>query len=110
MATIEERVKDAVHKQYDCVCPCYGIDDCKFGNGDNTAYSCGDCGADEFEQGYIKGATEQRQIDIDKACEWINRCFADAHNEYGFETVYPLQYFSKDKMIAAFREAMTNGD
>ena len=24
-----------------------------------------------FEKGYIKGATEQKAIDIDKACEWL---------------------------------------
>lgn len=25
------------------------------------------------EDGYIKGATEQIEIDIEKACEWINK-------------------------------------
>lgn len=25
----------------------------------------------DAEDGYIKGATEQKQIDIDKACEWL---------------------------------------
>lgn len=31
---------------------------------------------------YIYAATEQRQIDIDKACQWIEEHFGEAYLEY----------------------------
>lgn len=30
-----------------------------------------------FREGYIKGATEQKAIDIDKACEWLKMHLAE---------------------------------
>lgn len=77
MATIEERVKRAVQAHYNCNCeyPCSGYNDCVFGSGSNTAWDCEECGGDEFEAGYLKGATEQRKIDIEKV-RWflIDNC------------------------------------
>lgn len=37
--------------------------------------------------GYIKGATDQKDIDIEKACEWIKEnveCGVHPSNAYGF--------------------------
>lgn len=73
MATKEEMAKKAVREHYNCEYPCYNYKDCVFGSGSNTSYDCGECGADEFEAGYLKGATEQRKIDIEKACEWLSQ-------------------------------------
>lgn len=66
MATIEERAKAAVRAWYNCNYPCSSFNECIFGNGSNTAYDCEECGADEFNNGYLKGATEQQKIDIEK--------------------------------------------
>ena len=73
MVTIEERAKQAVQANYDCKgeYPCSKYKDCVFGCGTNTAYDCEECGADEFEVGYLKGSTEQRKIDIEKACDFM---------------------------------------
>jgi len=49
MATIEERAKEIALKNY--------------GWNDNWRTVC--------ECAYVAGATEQRTIDIDKACEWL---------------------------------------
>lgn len=43
--------------------------------GKNTAYDCNECSADEFYEGYLAGAKEQRTIDIDKACEILAEQF-----------------------------------
>lgn len=74
MATIEERAKESVHLQYNCngEYPCACFKYCIFGCGSNIAYDCEECGADEYQNGYIMGATEQRDIDIEKAAEWLN--------------------------------------
>lgn len=87
--TIEERAKKAVCREYNCDYPCPSFNDCIFGGGSNNAYDCEECGADEYRNGYIAGATEQKKIDhedwkkdmrfvndrrkklIDKACEWL---------------------------------------
>lgn len=73
MATKEERAKRAVQAHYNCngEYPCSRYNDCVFGSGSNTAWDCEECGADEFEAGYLKGATEQRKIDIEKACDFM---------------------------------------
>lgn len=67
MATIEERAKKAVREHYNCEYPCDDYKECVFGSGSNTSYDCGECVADDFNDGYRKGATEQRKIDIEKA-------------------------------------------
>ena len=55
MKTIEERAKDYASKKGDIsFSPIY-----------NEAL------ASIYEEAYIAGATEQKQIDIDKACDWL---------------------------------------
>lgn len=51
---------------------------------DNLAYQ------KQLEVGYLNGATEQRKIDVEKACEWLR------------ENVRPYYKFS----IESFRKAM----
>lgn len=79
MATIEERVKRTVREHYNCngKYPCSDFKDCVFGSGCNTAWDCEECGADEFEAGYLKGATEQHKIDIEKAKVFTKRWLDD---------------------------------
>lgn len=67
--TIEERAKKAVREHYNCEYPCDDYNYCVFGSGCNASYDCGECGADNFNEGYMKGIIEQKKIDIDKACE-----------------------------------------
>ena len=55
MKTIEERAKEYASKKADIsLSPIY-----------NEAL------ASIYEEGYIAGATEQKAIDIEKACEWL---------------------------------------
>lgn len=79
--TIEERARDyAVH---------VSIDELNKDGLDAESF----CG---ILHGYIKGATEQRKIDIDKACEWlwqnIEQCI--------FEDM------ALDEILQEFRKAM----
>ena len=60
-------------------------------------------GTDGYEyclRDYIKGATEQKVIDIDKACEWLKE---QVYQEYGGG---PLERLIPDTMIEKFRNAM----
>ena len=60
-------------------------------------------GTDGFDyclRDYIKGATEQKAIDIDKACEWLKE---QVYQEYGGG---PLERLIPDTMIEEFRKAM----
>lgn len=77
---IIERAKESVRKHYNCngEYPCHNSGDCEMCRGDNTPYDCCGCGAGDYFEGYIAGATEQKQIDIDKAkqafmtsCGWL---------------------------------------
>lgn len=85
---IEERAKLAVQAHYNCngEYPCSGYKDCVFGSGSNTAYDCEECGADEFEAGYLKCATDQRKIDIEKA-RWflMDNCMGTTFTSYDLE-------------------------
>ena len=61
-------------------------------------------GTDGFEyclRDYIKGATEQKVIDIDKACEWIKENF-----EYYVDVEVSSYYTYDDKFVDDFRKAM----
>lgn len=55
---IEKAAKKAIHECYNCngVFPCIHKDECKYNNGHNTSYDCAECGADDFNEGFIKGA------------------------------------------------------
>lgn len=62
----EERAKKATQDYYNCNYPCDSFDYCRFGNGENTAFDCEECGADDFQSGYISGATDQLKADKEK--------------------------------------------
>ena len=55
--TVEEAVKEAIHKHYNCngTYPCSEREYCVHCNGHNTAFDCCECGADEFKEGFIAG-------------------------------------------------------
>ena len=54
------------------------------------------------EEGYIAGAKEQKQIDIEKACEWLDN--------YLMEIGYPDDWYRDSKVLMSgeerFRKAM----
>lgn len=56
--TLEEASKEAIHAHYNCngEYPCGERNYCEHCNGHNTAFDCGECGADEFKEGFIAGA------------------------------------------------------
>lgn len=45
---------------------------------------------------YIKGATDQRAIDIDKACEWLERWFLDSKYYTPQEALDSLRKYMED--------------
>lgn len=81
MKTIEERAKEYSLKDFD-------------------GYYSGREGP--LEEGYIAGATEQKQIDIDKACKWFTK--------YLFDIGYPDDWCRDSKVRMngeqRFRKAM----
>ena len=61
-------------------------------------------GTDGYEyclRDYIKGATEQKAIDIEKACEWIKKNF-----EYYVDVEVSSYYTYEDKFVDDFRTFM----
>ena len=57
--TIEKAAKEAVQNHFQCngKYPCEERDYCEFCNGHNSAFDCKeDCGADDFNEGFIIGA------------------------------------------------------
>ena len=50
---------------------------------------------------YVIGATEQKAIDIEKACEWIKENF-----EYYVDVEVSSYYTYDDKFVEDFRKAM----
>lgn len=87
MKTIEERVNEAVHNHYNCNYPCYSFSACIFGEGENTAYDCEECGADEFKNGYELGATEQEQITKQEMIEKACNVYADLLSAHGYNPI-----------------------
>lgn len=53
-------------------------------------------------QGYIQGATDQRKIDIEKACEWLHSTIGDGFVRYGNDRMVA----DNDQFEAMFRKAM----
>lgn len=56
---IERAAKEAVRRHFQCngKYPCEERDYCEFCNGNNSAFDCNeDCGADDFNEGFISGA------------------------------------------------------
>lgn len=60
--------------------------------------------ADGYMQGYIDGATEQKKIDIEKACKWL----AEHADDYSRSSLTDIsRYLWVDPhLIADFRKAM----
>lgn len=57
--------------------------------------------------GYIKGATEQHKIDIDKACEWLK----EHAMYYGYASGIDATYaYDADMLVKNFRKAMEKQD
>lgn len=66
---IEKAARYAINEHYNCGM-CYERDYCEHCYGSNTAYDCQECGADEFKEGFMKGA------------EWrINSVWHDAEEQ-----------------------------
>lgn len=55
---IETASVHAIRKHYGCAGkhPCSDLENCRFCSGKNSAYDCNECGADEFNEGFIIGA------------------------------------------------------
>lgn len=55
---IEKASIHAIRKHYGCAGkhPCSDLENCRFCSGKNLAYDCNECGADEFNEGFIIGA------------------------------------------------------
>ena len=55
---IEKAAVGAIRENYGCngKYPCTERDYCIYGTGKNTAFDCNECGADEFNEGFIAGA------------------------------------------------------
>lgn len=80
MKTIEERAKEASEGYAD------------------DGYAAG------LYTGYKEGATEQRAIDIDKACEWLkNNC---GHYDGATFSLHNVVFESQTEFLADFRKAM----
>lgn len=52
---IEKASIHAIRKHYGCAGkhPCSDLGNCRFCSGKNSAYDCNECGADEFNEGFI---------------------------------------------------------
>lgn len=88
MATIEERAK-AYRKETE-----------------RDVFKSGmDISTMEFEYAYIKGANDQKQIDIEKACEWL-RENSETLDYQGLSSTCEMLFDTADDMIAYFRKAM----
>lgn len=61
--TVEEIVREAIHAHYNCngTYPCSEREYCEHCGGNNTAFDCCECGADEFKDGFIAGAKWQTE-------------------------------------------------
>ena len=81
MATIEERAKANL---------AYEQDFCGYSLSENMV-----CRA------YVKGATDQKAIDIDKACEWLDVHLAEVADRYDYAVGLQLRFLREN-----FRKAM----
>lgn len=60
----------------------------------------------DMKCGYIKGATDQHKIDIEKACEWIRRNTEQRTDSYGSIWVESNRYETQEEFIERFKQAM----
>ena len=56
---------------------------------------------EECKENYLVGATEQKAIDIEKACEWLGVHLAEVADRYGFAAGLSLRLLREN-----FRKAM----
>ena len=64
-------------------------------------------GTDGYEyclRDYIKGATEQKVIDIDKACEWLGVHLAEVADRYDSTASLLLRHVKENFRIAMEKE------
>ena len=64
---------------------------------DDDGYSAG------LYMGYKVGATEQKIIDINKACEWLNE---NAQNYYHDASMHDNCWYDDEQMIEDFQKSM----
>lgn len=55
-------------------------------------------------EGYIKGAVEQRLIDIDRACEWLEKNRIISETALGVNTMYTMAF------VNSFRRFMMSNE
>lgn len=92
MATIEERAHSAYCGRTTCTPE------------NKIQRFCVNCLHDGRKKAYIKGAEDQRKIDIDKACEWLKENVNNyLYNTGGFEEYIPQ---CGGAMFIDFRKAM----
>lgn len=77
--TLEEAAREAIQKHYNCngEYPCGERNYCMYFKGSNLAYDCAECGADEFNEGFIAGAEwQKKQIksDIIRVGDLVETC------------------------------------
>ena len=71
----------------------------------NLAYEQDFCGHSLSEnmvcRAYVRGATEQKAFDIDKACEWLGPHLAEVADRYDYAVGLQLRFLREN-----FRKAM----
>lgn len=60
---LNKQAVEAIRKHYNCQgkYPCCDFAYCQFGDGENTSFDCGMCGADEFYEGYIQALKDKEE-------------------------------------------------
>ena len=97
MKTIEERAKEYAPDPRDP---------------DYILYSEAGYVVNRYRDAYIAGATEQKAIDIDKACEWLESHFRDIENpDFYSKRNHPtdlesMYHWSVKELVDDFRKAM----
>ena len=86
MKTIEERAKEYAPDPRDP---------------DYILYSEAGYVVNRYRDAYIAGATEQKAIDIEKACEWLGPHLAEVADRYGFTAGLSLRLLREN-----FRKVM----
>ena len=92
---IEKEAKEAVQNHFQCngKYPCEERDYCEFCNGHNSAFDCKeDCGADDFNEGFIIGA------------QWRINSVWHKPSDYGEELTRNVEVVAKTKRGYRFGE------
>ncbi len=103
---LEEAAKEAIHKHYNCndTYPCSERKYCEHCNGNNTAFSCCECGADEFKDGFIAGAEWQA-----KQSPWISivEQLPDEDQRVLVGFFYRYKYFDREAESRKYIDTLT---